>query len=191
MPLARGGYPANSTDFLFLGSPADTSKVPRFNLPRTDCTSDTAALTTAVLTTVALPLNAGDLVTKLAVKSGATAAGTPTNYWVALYDLTGTLISQSADQTSTAWAANTTKDLALATPYYVVTPGVYYAGIMVKATTPPTLIGVTLGTAGASTGVLSTDKILSQTSGSALTTTAPATIATPTAIAAVPLVVAH
>jgi hypothetical protein len=38
--------------------------------------------------------------------------------------------------------------------------------------------------------VLSTDKVLAQTSGSALTATAPATIATPTAVATVPYCVA-
>ena len=143
MPLARAGYPANNTDFLFFGgtaAAADYSKAPRFNMPRSDIASDTAALTTQVLTTVALPLSAGDLVTKIAFKSGATAAGTPTNYWFALYDTAGNLISQTADQTTTAWAADTTKDLALATPYLVGTPGVYYAGIMVKATTVPSLI---------------------------------------------------
>ena len=192
MPLGRGGYPANSTDYLFFGTtPADASKAPRFNQQRIDVASDTAALTTQVMTMVALPLNAGDLITKLAFKSGATAAGTPTNYWFALYDTAGALISQTADQASTAWAADTTKDLALATPYLVPTPGVYYAGIMVKATTVPSLVGCTLARAAVSTGFLSTDKVLSQTSGSGLTTTAPATIVTPTAIAAVPKVVGH
>jgi len=194
MPLTRAGYPANSTDFLFFGGTAaasDYAKAPRFNMPRSDSASDTAALTTQVMTTVALPLSAGDLVTKLAFKSGATAAGTPTNWWFSLYDTAGNLLSQTADQLTAAWAADTTKDLALATPYLVTVPGVYYAGIMVKATTPPTLVGITLARAAVSTGFLSTDKVLAQTSGSALTTTAPATIATPTAIAAVPMVVGH
>jgi hypothetical protein len=193
MPLAKGGYPITSTDFLFFGASvaADTARAPRFNMPRTDVSSDTAALTTQVLTTVALPLCAGDVVTKLAFKSGATAAVVPANWWFALYDTAGNLLSQTADQLTAAWALDTVKDLALVTPYTAPAPGVYYAGVMVKATTPPSLIGVTLGRAGASAGFLASDKVLSQTSGSGLTTTAPATIATPTAIAAVPMVVAH
>ena len=191
MPLLRGGYPPNDPNYLLRGAlPADASKAARANMGRL-IASDTAALTTQVLTTVALPLNAGDLVTKLAFKSGATAAGTPTNYWFALYDTAGALIAQTADQTTTAWAADTTKDLALSTPYLVTKPGVYYAGIMVKASTPPSLVGVTLARAALSTGFLSTDVVLSQTSGTGLTDTAPATIGTVTAIAAVPKVLAH
>ena len=191
MPLLRGGYPPNDPNYLLRGAlPADASKAARANMGRL-IASDTAALTTQVLTTVALPLNAGDLVTKLAFKSGATQAGTPTNYWFALYDTAGALIAQTADQTTTAWAADTTKDLALSTPYLVTKPGVYYAGIMVKASTPPSLVGVTLARAALSTGFLSTDVVLSQTSGTGLTDTAPATIGTVTAIAAVPKVLAH
>ena len=191
MPLLRGGYPPNDPNYLLRGAlPADASKAARANMGRL-IASDTAALTTQVLTTVALPLNAGDLVTKLAFKSGATAAGTPTNYWFALYDTAGALIAQTADQTTTAWAADTTKDLALSTPYLVTKPGVYYAGIMVKASTPPSLVGVTLARAALSAGFLSTDVVLSQTSGTGLTDTAPATIGTVTAIAAVPKVLAH
>ena len=191
MSLLRGGYPPNDPTYLLRGStPADTSKAPRANMGRL-IGSDTAALTTQVLTTVALPLNAGDLVTKLVFKSGATATGTPTNYWFALYDTAGALIAQTADQTSTAWAADTTKDLALSTPYLVTKPGVYYAGIMVKASTVPSLVGVTLARAALSTGFLSTDVVLSQTSGTGLTDTAPSTIGTVTAIAAVPKVLAH
>jgi len=191
MPLLRGGYPPNDPMYLLRGAtPADASKAARANMGRF-IASDTAALTTQVLTTVALPLNAGDLVTKLAFKSGATAAGTPTNYWFALYDTAGALIAQTADQTTTAWAADTTKDLALSTPYLVTKPGVYYAGIMVKASTVPSLVGVTLARAALSTGFLSTDVVLSQTSGTGLTDTAPATIGTVTAIAAVPKVLAH
>jgi hypothetical protein len=53
------------------------------------------------MTSVAIPLEVGDVVTNLTFLSGATAAGTPTNYWFALYDTSATpaLIAQSADQT--------------------------------------------------------------------------------------------
>ena len=190
MPLVRGGYAPTNPEWLLAGSP-DTRSAPRANMSRYDAASDAAALTTQVLTTVALALQAGDIVTKIACKSGATAAGTPTNYWFALYDPSGNLLQQTADQTTTAWAADTAKDLALAAAVPISASGTYYVGIMVKATTPPSLVGVTLGRAGVTAGILATDKIASQTSGSGLTATAPATIATPTAIAAVPLVIAH
>lgn len=180
-------YPSNvDPDWLLEGSPSDFRAQ---NIEQIDCTTDLTTLTTAVMTTVALPLQAGVTVTNLTVKSGATPAGTPTAYWLALYSPAGALLSQSADQTSTAWAANTVKTLALATPQLVSTAGVYYAAIMVAATTPPTLIGKTVGIAGAAASILSS-KVLAQTSGSALAATAPATIASPTTIATVPLVIA-
>jgi hypothetical protein len=186
MPLVSGGYPVKSDDAAIAGG-----AVVRYNIGRRQAVSDTAALTTQVMTSVAVNLQAGDTITKLAFRSGATAAGTPTNWWFALYSPAGALLAQTADQLTAAWAADTVMDLALATAQVIPVSGLYYAAIMVKATTPPSLVGATLGRAGVSTGLLSTDKVLAQTSGSGLTTTAPGTIATPTAIAACPLVGAH
>ncbi|MET9088141.1 hypothetical protein ABZX77_40730 [Streptomyces sp. NPDC004237] len=188
MPLANGRYPAKNREWLLAGMP---SGVYRESMSRALAGSDLAALTTQVMTSVAIPLQAGDVVTNLTFKSGATAAGTPTNWWFALYDDSATpaLLAQSADQLTAAWAAATAKTLALATPQLISRSGIYYASVMVKATTVPTLIGAS-AQAGASSGLLSTDKVLAQTSGSALTTTAPATIATPTAVGTVPIAVA-
>jgi hypothetical protein len=178
----------NNADWLLDGSP---SSFRGSNMSALDVNTDLAALTTQVMTSVALPLQAGDVVTSLTFKSGATAAGTPTNWWFALYSSAATpaLLSQSADQTSTAWGANTVQTLALATPQLVTVAGVYYAAIMVKATTPPTLLGASVALAGAAASILSS-KVLAQTSGSSLVATAPATIATPTTVATVPLVIA-
>jgi len=161
------------------------------NLGPFDSNADLSALTTQVMLSVALPLQPGDVVTSLTFKSGATAAGTPTNWWFALYSSAATpaLLAQSADQTSTAWAANTVKTLALSSAQAITTAGVYYAAIMVKATTPPTLIGASVGLAGAAASILSS-KVLAQTSGSSLTDTAPATITSATTVVNVPLVIA-
>lgn len=190
MPLVSGGYPVKSPDWL-LTATASGVQVPRPNMTRSDVVSDVAALTTQVMTAVAVALQAGDVITKLACKAGATAAVTPTNWWLALYDINGNLLAQTADQLTAAIAADATLDVALATPQSITVPGIYYVGIMVKAGTVPTLVGATLARAAASTGILAADKALARTSGAALTTTAPATIAAPTAVAAVPLVVAH
>lgn len=157
----------------------------RENFDAGDQTTDVAAaLTTQVMTSVPIVLEAGDKVTSISVLSGATAAGTPTNWWFALYDTSATaaLIAQTADQLTAAWAADTVKTLALATAYTVVTTGVYYVGIMVKATTVPSLICKVAGRAAANGALLTGYKVKGQTSGSALTTTAPATIATPTTV---------
>jgi len=163
----------------------------RANLRRSECGGNLAALTTQVMTSVALYLEAGDVVTNLTFCAATTAAGTPTNWWFALYDTAATpaLLRQTADQTSTAWAANTAKTLALATPYTVPATGVYYAAVHVKATTVPTLLGASLN-ANASAAVVTGQKVLAVTSGSGLTDTAPPTIATPTTVATVPYCVA-
>jgi hypothetical protein len=135
------------------------------------------------MTSVALPLYRGDVVTNLTFCSATTGAGTPTAWWFALYDDSAipALIAQTADQTTTAWAANTVKTLALSAPYRVARDAVYWAAVMVTATTVPTLSGAS-ALAAVAGGPLSTDVAYAQTSGSALTTTAPATIATPTEV---------
>lgn len=170
------------------GAPANT--VFAESIPRIAAASDLSALTTQVMLSVGLPLQAGEVVTSLSFISGDTGATTPTNWWFALYSPAGVLLAQTADQTSTAWAANTVKTVALGTPRLIPTAGLYYAAIMVKATAVPTLVGralqnaVVAGALGLSVGVLA------QTSGSSLTTTAPATIATPTTVANIPFAMA-
>jgi hypothetical protein len=179
--------PVSDPEWLLEGSPVGFRTQ---NIRQLDCGADLTALATGVMTSVAMPLQVGDLVTNITVKSGATAAGTPTAYWFALYSAAATpaLLAQSADQATAAWAANTVKTLALATPQLITVAGVYYVGLMVTATTPPTLVGKSVGIAGAAASVLSS-KVLVQTSGSSLTTTAPATIASPTTVATEPLVI--
>ncbi len=190
-----GLYNRNARDALGYLNAADPSSPDTFhrsNLPRVGLAdsaghTDHGALATGVMTSVPIYLVAGDVVTNLSVVSGATAAGTPTAYWVALYDTQATpaLIAQSADQTTTAWAANTVKTLALSAAYTVAKTGIYHAAVMVTATTPPTLLGTL-----AARPVVTGERNLSQSSGSSLTTTAPATIASPTVKNFVPLVVA-
>ncbi|MFB7908117.1 hypothetical protein ACFC1T_16930 [Kitasatospora sp. NPDC056076] len=160
----------------------------RCNMPRLLAAADTGALTTQVMTSVPIYLRKGDVVTSLTFRSGATAASAPTNQWAALYSSAATpaLLSQSADATTAAWGATTNKAFALASPVTITADGWYWAALMVKATTPPSLVGVSTT---AAAGIVTGEKNLAQTSGSALTGTAPATIATPTAVATVPLVI--
>jgi hypothetical protein len=175
-------------DFWLDGGVFVRKNMRRIDIAATD--GNVAALTTQVMSSVAVYLEAGDVVTNLTFVSGTTAAGTPTNWWFALYSSAATpaLLGQTADQTSTAWGANTAKTVALTSPYTVPSTGIYYAAIMVKATTVPTLAGRTLHNAVEAGAVVTGQKVLSVTSGSGLTTTAPATIASPTTVATVPLV---
>jgi hypothetical protein len=157
---------------------------------RHDAVADLAALTTQVALAVPIVVQPFDLFSTVTFYSGATAAVTPTNWWVAVYDNSATpaLITQTADQLTGAIAANTKFSLALgATVRVGASGGVYWASIMVKAGTVPTLRGATLSNAVISTGDTG-QVVLAQTHGSALVGTAPATIATPTAVATVPLV---
>lgn len=199
--LAAGLFPATLVDLGYVddrppsneraalaGAPTGTY---RPSMDRMRAGADLAALATQVMLSAALYLQAGDVIASLTFKSGGTAAVTPTNWWFALYDTATTpaLLAQTADQTTAAWAANTAKTLALAAPVTVSKTGIYYAAVMVKAATVPTLIGATV-VAGAAGGVLAADKALVQTSGSALVATAPATVATPAAVGTMPYVVA-
>lgn len=162
------------------------------NIDRNTSMSNLAALTTQIMLSTALPLVKGTTVTNLTFVSATTAAGTPTNWWFALYSPEGNLIAQTADQTTAAWASATAKTLALTTPHTTTATGVYRAAIMVKATTVPSLAGITLLNTAIAGAVVTGVQIASRTSGSALTTTAPATLSTgtPTTVVNVPLVIA-
>jgi hypothetical protein len=162
----------------------------RANMPRLRAMSNASVLTTQVMSSVPVWLEAGEVVTSITFVSATTAADTPTNWWFALYSPAGALLGQTADQLTAAWAANTKKTVALATPVTVATTGWHRVACMVKATTPPTLAGVTLHNAVLSAALITGELPLSATSGSALTTTAPATIGALTAIAGVPLCIA-
>ena len=153
------------------------------NFPRYLIDTDSAIAATGVMLSVAVPMSIGDIVTSITFKSGATAAGTPLNWFFALYDPDLALMAQTADQTTTAWAANTAKTVALASAQHCTVEGVYYASIAMVATTIVTVLGRDLALAGAAVGVLGTDAELARTSGSSLTDTAPATITSDTDVA--------
>lgn len=181
---------STNAEYLFQGQPQNVTFAETH--PRRGTGADLAALTTQVMLSVGIALQAGDVVANLTFLSGATAAGTPTNWWFALYSSAATpaKLAQSADQLTAAWAANTAKTLALATPQLITVPGIYYAAIMVKATTVPSLAGRLLEHAAAAGAVVAGQPVLAQTSGAALVATAPATIATPTTVATIPYCVA-
>lgn len=185
--LSQAATHQDYAEWLLNGSPSGTF---RSSFPRRHAASTLAALTSGVMTSVALYLEAGDIITSLTAKSVA-AAVTPTSWWLALYgpQATPALIGQTADQGSAAWGANTTKTLPLGSPYAVPVTGIYYVGIMVAATTPPTLIGLA-SLVGATGWWIAGGKALAMTSGSGLTSTAPATIASSSATGSVPYVIA-
>lgn len=124
---------------------------------RMRCGTSSAAMTSGVLYLVPIWLPKGTVVSNISFITGSTAVGTPTNWWFTLHNSSRVALARTADQTTTAWAANTTKTLAVAqttagaaSSYTTTYSGLHYLGIMVKATTMPTIIGEGSMSAGAS-----------------------------------------
>ena len=170
------------------GGPAyylNGSKFYRETMPRNgQIWSRTNALSSGVMHHTAIVLYAGDVVTKIGFASGATAAVSPTAWWFALYSNASTpaLLAQTADQTSTAWAADTIKEVSLSSQQTITQSGVYYIALCMTAGTPISTIGFDANN-GANAGLSGPTgvKRLAGTSGSALGGTAPATITSVTA----------
>ncbi len=127
-------------------------------------TATLAALTTTDISFFAIELPTGMSLSKIAFLSGSTAAGTPLNQWFCLYDQNYNALAVTADNTTTAWGTQTLRSLAIghtysagwnvASSFTTTYTGVYYLGIMVNATTVPTLVGGSInGTAAALTPV--------------------------------------
>ncbi len=154
----------NSPNLGILGTLAET-------MPRELCTETaTTVAASGTLNMQAIYLKAGQLVSSISLFSGSTAASAPTHYRFGLFDSARNKLAESADQTSTAWAASTIKTLAMTTPYRVPTSGVYYIGYYMVATTVPTLKGFTAKTGGQLAG---TAPILNGSSDTGLTTALP------------------
>lgn len=118
-------------------------------IPRELCPEvNTAGPATGTLAMMAIKLRAGDLVSTIDLWSATTAAGTPTNYNVGLYDVNRNLLAQGTNKTTEAWAANSQKSFAMTTPYRVTVTGTYYIGYYMTATTVATLKGGTARTGG-------------------------------------------
>lgn len=145
---------------------------------RNQPTANAVFLNTGQLSLVGIYLRAGQVINNITFYSATTAASVPLNQWFALYDKNRNKLAVTADNTTTAWAAETGRTLALAAPYTVPTSGMYYLGICVVASTCPTLRSEVSGVV-----VTGTAPILAGVSTTGLTdpTTAPLTAAALTA----------
>lgn len=200
--LVRGRYHVTNPIWNLLGQPVNATQsdvAVRSNLDAwsSPVLTDSAALASGVATAVAVPVEYGDVISKVSVLVGATAEATGTHAWAALYSgiavpaLVGT---QSTDNTgAAALAASARFDFTLGAAT-LITPaiapqGFIWAAICVTATTPPTLASYTLATAVAYQWFTNSPvKMGAVTSGSALAGTAPATLASPAAQAVTPVV---
>lgn len=136
--------------------------------------NNSGVLTSGTLRMQAVYLEAGQVITAISIWSASTAAVSPTNCLFGLYSGARTLLATTANFTTTPWPSNTRRVGTLTTEYTVPTSGLYYVGVMVTATTVPTLIGHT----GRTTNVVSnTAPLLQGASSTGLTTALPATAA--------------
>lgn len=140
-------------------------------IPRELCPEvNTTVGATGTLFMQAIYLTAGQTISTIDLWSATTAAGTPTQYNVGLYDANRNLVAQSTNKTTEAWAANSQKSFALTASYRVPTTGLYYIGYYMVATTVATLKGGTAKTGGQ---LAAAAPILNGTSSTGLTTSLP------------------
>lgn len=137
---------------------------------------NTAVLSSGRLSLQAIWLPSGVTINSISFWSATTAGATITNQLFGLYDLNLNLLRQSVNDTSTAWAANSRKTLALSSAFTTTYTGLHYLGIMVTATTVPTLKGNTAKTGGQ---LQASAPSMGGTSTTSLTTALPATAAAP------------
>lgn len=147
----------------------------RVSTDRRVVATNQTALTSGQPRMVAIQLQAGDIITSITFVTGTTAPASPTHQWFALYDSSRNLVRVTGDDTNAAWASSSPKTLNLSSSYTVPSTGMYYLGILVTATTMPTLFA----TNGASqmVGVTVLPILCGNSSSAGLTTpaTAPAT----------------
>jgi hypothetical protein len=90
---------------------------------------------------VGIMLPTGTTVTNVVFMTGTTAASSPTHQWFGLFDQNRVALRLTTNATNAAWAANTSKLLALTAPFVTTYTGLHYLGVMVAAGTVPTLTG--------------------------------------------------
>lgn len=121
---------------------------------RSDATSNAlTGLSTGRLSFCLIYLPAGTI-NSITVMSGGTAMVTPSNQWFALYSTARAKLAVTNDDTTTAWSTNTTKTLSISGGYTVAVEGLYYLGVMVAASTVPTLAGFVSGNGNAAIATL-------------------------------------
>ena len=199
--LVGGRYPQNydvAKLLGFQGNASQSNMTPRSNLEwfGPGGLTDGALAATGVGCAVAVPVEVGDVFTKVSILVGAAAEATGTHAFAALYSgiATPALLGQSADATgaTAVGPVNTRFDFALSAPV-TITPsnapgGFVYASIAITATTVPTCAVASTPTAIGYQWFSNGPLFFSATHGSALGGTAAATIASPSAKAVAPIV---
>jgi len=98
-----------------------------------------SVLTSGTLYLFAIILPAGIEWKEFDFHSATQAAVEPKNQWICLCDSTRKILAKSADKTTEAWGANSRKTFALEAGVTPSETALHYVGLLVKATTVPTL----------------------------------------------------
>lgn len=98
-------------------------------------TAGQAAWTSGTLHLTAIDLMAGQVITSIGFRTGATGATAPTHQFFGIADVNRAVQRWTNDDTTTAWAATTNKVLNLTSTYTVPTTGMYYLAALVTVTT--------------------------------------------------------
>jgi hypothetical protein len=205
--LVDGRYPESNPTWAIFGQQTNVaqSDIPgRSNiewLGLSGAIATTTLVATGVGAAVAVPVDQGMLVSKVTLFVTATAASTPTHQFAALYAGTGAApalitASASADATTAAIAASAPYVFTLPAGGVLITPtnapaGFIYVSVSVTASTVPTVVtvsGPTIAAWGTMVPPTGAPLFFSATHGSALAGTAAATIASPSNVTQVPLV---
>jgi hypothetical protein len=136
------------------GNPSRPARTSWLDLPAFSALKDeTAALIKKEAIMVPVPVVPGDVISKIEVLVGGTAAETPTHQWGALYEGTlasseAVLLSQSPDEETAAiakeapyaWKLKASQTITAA----MAPHGFIYAAVQVTATVEPSLLGQTI-----------------------------------------------
>lgn len=108
--------------------------------PRKDGTAALTLVSGRLALGGGIVIPAGRTVTSITLVSQTTALSVGSNQWFCLVDKSMNVLRKTADDTSTAWGASTAKTLTLSSTYTPTAAIEVYVGVVVVATTPPTLV---------------------------------------------------
>lgn len=189
MPLNQASHSMTPNQFSDAGQPTGMFCE---NFPRADINVDGVIGATTLLTCSRIAVYPGDTITSISVITGATAGGTGTHNYFALYsDITvPALLVQSVDTPIVTPAANTVITNTLATPFTVPAgTNSLWVGFLFTGGTVPTLMGKTIGTVAAQMTAL--NSLTGVTNGLAVTATGAAGATAPATMASITQIVAR
>jgi hypothetical protein len=117
---------------------------------RLDCSGVGTVITSGLLGLTPIWLPSGLAVSSITFCSGSTGGTSLTNQWFGLYDTGQVQLATTTNDTTTAWASQSTKTLNIATTaaganssFTTTYEGLHYLGLCVTASTVPTYYGFT------------------------------------------------